>query len=81
MFKTASCLKKILLLHSFHLDFRNPPLFWLDLHHELLCQEVILIQPYLHLPSTRERGNAWSRIADSLNSTDNPKFYINQRSV
>ena len=29
----------------------------------------------------RERGNAWSRITDSLNSIENPKFYINQRSV
>ena len=29
----------------------------------------------------RERGNAWRRISDSLNSIDNPKFYVNQRSV
>ena len=35
----------------------------------------------MYQPSTRERSNAWSRIADSLNSTDNPKFYVNQRSV
>ena len=35
----------------------------------------------MYRPSTRERSNAWSRIADSLNSTDNPKFYVNQRSV
>ena len=29
----------------------------------------------MYRPSTRERGNAWSRIADSLNSIDSPKFY------
>ena len=38
-------------------------------------------QPYMYQPSTRERSNAWSRIAGSLNSTDNPKLYVNQRSV
>ena len=56
-------------------------MFWSDLHDELLCQELILVQPYAYQPSTRERGNAWSRIADSLNSIGNPKFYVNQRSV
>ena len=56
-------------------------MFWLDLQDELLCQEVILVQSYMYRPSTRERGNAWGRIADSLNSIDNPIFYINQRSV
>ena len=56
-------------------------MFWLNLQDELLCQEVILVQSYMYRPSTRERGNAWSRIADSLNSIDNPIFYTNQRSV
>ena len=56
-------------------------MFWLDLQDELLCQEVILVQSYMYRPSARERGNAWGRIADSLNSIDNPIFYINQRSV
>ena len=35
----------------------------------------------MYRPSTRERGNTWSRIADSLNSIDNPEFYVNQRAV
>ena len=56
-------------------------MFWLGLHNELLFQEVILVQPYMYRPSTRERGNAWSRIADSLSSINNAKFYVNQRPV
>ena len=47
----------------------------------MLCQYVIFVQPYAYRPSTRERGNAWSRIPESLNSIGNPKFYVNQRSV
>ena len=35
----------------------------------------------MYRPFTRERGNAWSRIADSLNSNGNPEFYVNQSSV
>ena len=56
-------------------------MIWLDIHDELLCQEVIMVQPYMSRPSTRERGNDLSGIADSLDSIDNPQFYVNQRSV
>ena len=54
-------------------------MFWLDLHDKLLCQEEILVQPYMYRPSTRERGNTWSRTADSLNAIGNPQCYVNQR--
>ena len=56
-------------------------MFSLDLHNELLCQEVILVQPYMYQPSTREKGNASSRMIDSLSSNDNQKFCVNQSSV
>ena len=55
-------------------------MFWLDLYDELLCQEVILAQS-MYRSSTRERGYAWKRIADSLNFIENRKFYVSQRSV
>ena len=35
----------------------------------------------MYRSSTRERGNSWSRISDSLSSIDNPKLYVNQRLV
>ena len=58
--------------------FRNRSMFWLDIHDELLCQEVIVLQPYMSRPSKKERGNDLSRIADSLDSIDNPQFHVNQ---
>ena len=35
----------------------------------------------MYRPSASERGNTWSRIAGSLDSIDNPEFYIDQRAV
>ena len=56
-------------------------MLWLETHDELLCREVILIQPYAYRVSTRERGNAWSQISEVLNTIEQPKFYVSQRSV
>ena len=81
IFKTATVVVKTFYCYIHFILNLEIPMFWLDLHDELLCQEVILVQPYMYRPSTWERGNAWSRIADSLNSIDNLKFYVNQRSV
>ena len=61
--------------------FRNPPMIWTELHDELLCREAILVQPYGYKQSTRERGNAWTRIAEVLNTIEEPKFYVTQRGV
>ena len=75
IFKIAKVVaKKIQLLRSFYHVFRNPPMFSLDLQDELLCQEVIVVQPYMYEPSTRERCNVWSRIADRLNSIGTQRF-------
>ena len=50
---------------------------WLNSQVELFCQEVILVQPYRYQPFMRQTGNAWSKIADSLNYIDNLKFDVN----
>ena len=52
-------------------------MFWLNSQVELFCQEVILVQPCGYQPFLRQRGNAWSKIADSLNYIDNSKFDVN----
>ena len=62
-------------------SFRNPPMLWNGLQGELLLREAILIEPYLYKQGSRERENAWTRIAESLNSMEEPKFYVSQRSV
>lgn len=77
IFKTATVVAKTFYFDSFHPDFRNLPMFWLNSQVELFCQEVILVQPYGYQPFLRQRGNAWSKIADSLNYIDNSKFDVN----
>lgn len=47
-------------------------MLWTELQDELLCGEVMLVQPYSYKSGTRVRGNAWTRIADSLNLIEEP---------
>ena len=54
---------------------------WTSDHDILLCREVLLVEPFNHKPSTRERGQAWDTIADDLNSITDVKFSVNKRSV
>ena len=56
-------------------------MIWTSLHDEFLLREAILVQPYLYKLGSREKGAAWTRIAESLSSMEQPKFYVNQRSV
>ena len=56
-------------------------MLWTDEHDELLCREVLLIEPYRKKASTRKRGQAWTTIAENLNSILKPKFNVSQRSV
>ena len=48
---------------------------------EMLCREVILVEPYSKKPSTRERGQAWTMIAEVLNNVEQPIFNVTQRGV
>lgn len=68
-------------MFTFIFYYSKPPMLWMEKHDELLSREAMLVQPFAYRPSTRERGEAWSRIADSLNLIPDPKFYVNQRSV
>ena len=54
---------------------------WTVTHDELLCREIIVVAPFLKKPSSRERGAAWTEIAENLNKLDQPKFAVSQRSV
>ena len=56
-------------------------MLWTDEHDELLCHEVLLIEPYQKKPSTRKRGQTWTTIAENHNSILKPKFNVSQRSV
>ena len=56
-------------------------MIWSCAHEEILCREIFMYEPFNHKAGTRERGEAWKLIAESLNSLDNPKFTVTQRAV
>ena len=39
---------------------------WKPHHEDLLLREVLVLEPYQHRPSSKERGTAWRTIAENL---------------
>lgn len=56
-------------------------MMWTSQHDILLCREILLVEPYNHKPSTRERGQAWDTIAGDLNCITEVVFNVSKRSV
>ena len=54
---------------------------WKPVHEMHFIREVLLLEPFSHKPGSKERGQAWTQVADNLNMTANPKFKVTQRSV
>ena len=54
---------------------------WTELHDEIFVREILLIQPWSSKKASPERGEAWMKIATSLNSLETPTFRVTQRSV
>lgn len=54
---------------------------WTELHDQMLVREILLIQPWTSKKASPERGEAWLKIATSLNSLQTPTFRVTQRSV
>ena len=56
---------------------------WNNEKDELLCCEVLLMEPYQYKARSRGRGNVWKQIADALNliSTESTFFLVDARAV
>ena len=56
---------------------------WNNEKDELLCREVLLMEPYPYKARSWEQGNVWKQIADALNliSTENTFFRVNAHVV
>ena len=56
---------------------------WNSEKDELLCREVLLMEPYQYKTRSREQGNLWKQIPDALNviSTKKIFFRVNFRAV
>ena len=54
---------------------------WSDKHDLVLCQEVLVMEPYQHPYRSKERGAVWNQITVNLSGLDHPKFKVNRRSI
>ena len=56
---------------------------WNNEKDELLCREVLLMEPYQYKARSWEQGNVWKQIADALNliSTENTFFRVDAHVV
>ena len=54
---------------------------WTNKHNELLVQEMYLFEPWNFKRGSKQRGQVWERINDSLNQYESPKFTVKQNSV
>ena len=54
---------------------------WTNKHNEVLVQEMYLFEPWNFKRGSKQRGQVWERISESLNQYESPKFTVNQKSV
>lgn len=54
---------------------------WTPLHDNILCQEIIFVNPYLAKKKSVQRSALWQKIADNLNSVKDPHFIVDKRAV
>ena len=44
----------------------------------LLCREILVTEPYKFKVGTRERGQAWDKVARELNAIKGARFVVDQ---
>ena len=54
---------------------------WSNKHNEVLVQEMYLFEPWNFKRGSKQRGQVWKRISESLNQHESPKFTVNKKSV
>lgn len=54
---------------------------WTDRYNEVLLQEMYLFEPWKYKRGSKQRGQVWERISESLNKHESPRFTVNHKSV
>ena len=54
---------------------------WTDQHNDVLLQEMYLFEPWKYKRGSKQRGQVWERISESLNEHESPRFTVKQKSV
>ena len=66
---------------NFQMSLEKREMFvWKEVHEKALMTEVLTVEPHQFKHGTKERGAAWTAIAERLNEM-NMGFMVNQRSV
>ena len=52
---------------------------WSTNHDVLLCREILVIELYRYTVGTRERGQAWDKVASALNLVEGLRFAVDHR--
>ena len=54
---------------------------WTEQHDNILCQEILVLEPFKAKKGSIARGQIWDKIANNLNSLQHPQFRVTTRSV
>ena len=54
---------------------------WTKQHDNILCQEILVLEPFKAKKGSIARGQIWDKIANNLNSLQHPQFRVTKRSV
>ena len=54
---------------------------WTEQHDSILCQEILVLEPFKVKKGSIARGQIWDKIANNLNGLQHPQFRAMKRSV
>ena len=54
---------------------------WTTTHDVILCEEILVCEPYKFKEGSRERGQCWDMFAEHLTQFKDPTFTVKKRSV
>ena len=54
---------------------------WTEQHDNILCQEILVLEPFKAKKGSIARGQIWDKIANNLNSLQHPQFRVTKRCV
>ena len=63
------------------IDFYRPKTVWTKQHDIMLAREILVARPFVFKFGSRERGQAWDKVAEALNTFKQLRFHVDQRGV
>ena len=69
------------LCHLQLIDFYRLKMVWTRQHDVMLAREILVARPFAFKFGSRERGQAWDKVAEALNSVQQLRFNVDQRGV